>query len=236
MFSAVTSPADLKRNILAVTSITTEEALFVAKKDGIYFHGMDPSHVAMVLIDWPSSDFESYIWDEEIRIGLPVDTLSKIVKRLPSKSLVDITVKDDMLFLKSGSTEFKTRLIHIDSEPVKIPKIPTNVEFEIDAKKFAKIIGDVEITTHYINFQTKDTELSFAGKGDDGEVEIIPEIVPTFGEDYKNESFSSYSIEYIKPFINDMEGDMNLKFADNKPVILECGHVMFILAPRVVGD
>ena len=233
MFSAVTNYADFKRNILAVTSITTEEALFVARKEGIFFHGMDPSHVALVLIQWPSNDFESYECDTDVRIGMPMDVLEKITKRMSQKASVEISVNENIMLLKSGSTEFKIKLLEVDPAEQKIPQIPTTVEFTIDAKVLARTIGDVEVTTHYFNLKTDGDKLSFTGKGDDGEVEITTDIVPIFEKEYENNAFASYSIEYIKPFVNNMEGDMTLKFANSKPVILECGHVMFILAPRV---
>ena len=234
MFNAVTSHENFKRNILAVSSITTE-ALFVAKNDGIYFHGMDSSHVAMALIDWPSSDFESYNCDSDVRIGVQIDTLSKIIKRMSSKLDVEISVNNDsnMMTLKSGSTSFTIRLLDVNEQERKIPQIDTTVEFTISVAEFAKIIGDVEVTTHHIDFKASGSKLSFTGKGDDSEAEIESDIVIVCGDGYKNEATSSYSLEYLKPFISDMKGDMTVKFADNKPVIIECGHATFFLAPRI---
>ena len=233
MFNATTNYADFKRNILAVSSVT-EHALFVAQPDGIFFYGMDPSHVALVLIDWPSSDFESYECDKTVRIGMDTNTLSKIIKRLSSKLEVEISVEKDIMILKSGSAQFKVRLLDVDEQKRVVPQIPTTVEFTIDAKELATIIGDVEVTTDYVGFNTNSDKLSFEGKGDDGEVKIDTETVIILNKSYDGSAWASYSIEYIKPFVSYMEGDITLKFATNKPVILECGHVMFILAPRVV--
>ena len=233
MFSVVTDHADFKRNVLAVASITTDEVLFVAENDGIFFYGMDPSHVALALIDWPSCDFESYKWDEKVRIGVHVGTLSKIVKRLSPEASVEISVKNENMMLKSDSTQFKMRLLDVNEQRRRIPQIPATVEFTVDAKSLAKIIGDVEVSSDYINFKANGDKLSFAGKGDGGEVEITTDIVSIFGDEYKGGASASYSIEYLKPFVDNMEGDMTLKFAEEKPATLDCGHVRFIVAPRV---
>ena len=190
----------------------------------------------MVLIDWPSADFESYNYDSDVRIGIQIDTLSKILKRMSPKLTVEISVNNDgnIMTLKSGSTAFTMRLLDVDEQQRKIPQIDTTVEFTISAAEFAKIIGDIEITTHHINFKTDGSKLLFTGKGDEGEVEIETDTVIVCGEKYENGATSSYSLEYLKPFINNMKGDITIKFANSKPAIMECGHAMFILAPRVV--
>ena len=113
---------------------TTEEALFVANKKEILFYGMDPSHVSLVLIDWPSSDFKSYQCEDSVRIGIQADMVKKIVDKLPKKSDVEMSVDDTTLTLSTGKTKFKIRLLDVDETPRKIPQFKTPVEFSVDGE------------------------------------------------------------------------------------------------------
>lgn len=232
MFKAVASYADFKRNMLAVSQVT-EEALFVANSDGMLFYGMDASRTSLVLIDWPSIDFESYQCDDRVRIGAWMDTIVKIVKRLPTKTDIEIAVDVNMLILKSGSTQFKLRLLEVEETPREIPQFETAVEFAMDAEDFHTLVRDVEASADDIRFQVDGDKMSFYGRGEYGEVGIETDIVVLRGKAYKDGATSSYSIGYLGPFSNDMEGRMTLKFTESKPLILECGHAMFMLAPRV---
>ena len=54
VFSAKTSGSDDLKAIISAISTLVEEATFVANAEGITFRGMDPSHVALIDISWPS--------------------------------------------------------------------------------------------------------------------------------------------------------------------------------------
>ena len=58
VFSAKTNGADEWKAIISAISTLVEEATFEATVEGISFRGMDPSHVALIDINWPNSAFE----------------------------------------------------------------------------------------------------------------------------------------------------------------------------------
>jgi proliferating cell nuclear antigen len=45
-----------------------DEALFDAGPQGITFRSMDPSHIALIDINWPSSAFEKYHCDSIVNL------------------------------------------------------------------------------------------------------------------------------------------------------------------------
>ena len=212
---------------------TTEEALFVANEKEVLFHGMDPSHVSLVLIDWPSSDFKSYECEGSVRIGIRADMLKKIVDNLPKKSDVEMTVDETMLTLSSGKTKFKIKLLEVDDTPRQIPKFETSVEFTIDSKKLHTHMTNIGTCAENVKFKADDDMVTLHGTGDSGGVDIETDIEPERGESDEVEPESTYSLEYLEPFVKDMNGDITLKFGDNKPVILNCGHVTLMVANRV---
>ena len=57
VFSAKTNGAEEWKAIISAISTLVEEATFEATVEGISFRGMDPSHVALIDINWPNSAF-----------------------------------------------------------------------------------------------------------------------------------------------------------------------------------
>ena len=232
MFEAVTSYADFKRNMLAISNVA-EEASLTADSDGIAFNGMDPSHVSLVLVKWPAGDFESYECDGKTEITVRMNELVKIVKRFSKQSDIQILVGETHMTLKSGNTTFKVRLLEVGCSGNKIPNVATDVEFDMDAKSLHTLLKDVEVASDYAEFRTDETSFSLHGKGDSGEVDIDADEGITFGKSYDGSTSCKYSIEYLIPFMTDLEGDVSVRFADKKPLIMTCGHVTFMVAPRV---
>ncbi len=231
MFEAVASYADFKRNMLAISHVA-EEASLTADSDGIAFNGMDPSHVSLVLVKWPASDFESYECDGKTEITVRMNELVKIAKRFSKQYDIQILVGETHMTLKSGNTTFKVRLLEIGCSDSRIPNVITDVEFAMDAKSLHTLLGDVAVASDYAEFRTDKTKLSLHGKGDSGEVDIDIAEEIMCGESYDERSLCKYSIEYLMPFLTDMEGDVQVRFADKKPLIMTCGHVTFMLAPK----
>ena len=80
-FSAKTTGSDEWKAVISAVSTLVEEATFEATIEGISFRGMDPSHVALIDISWPNSAFEKYDCDGDIKFGVRIDELSKLIKR-----------------------------------------------------------------------------------------------------------------------------------------------------------
>ena len=61
MFKASIMDARLWKNLLSSISILVDEANFTADSSGLKLRSMDPSHVAMVDFELPSSTFKDYL-------------------------------------------------------------------------------------------------------------------------------------------------------------------------------
>ena len=81
VFSAKTTGSEEWKAVISAVSTLVEEATFEATVEGISFRGMDPSHVALIDINWPNTAFEKYECDGDIKFGVRIDEFSKLIKR-----------------------------------------------------------------------------------------------------------------------------------------------------------
>ena len=113
VFSAKTNSADGWKAVISAISTLVEEATFEATVEGISFRGMDPSHVALIDINWPNSAFEKYNCDSDIKFGVRIDEFSKLIKRSDKSDSIEINISDDnMLLVTIGKNKkYKMRLL-----------------------------------------------------------------------------------------------------------------------------
>lgn len=260
-FSARTSGSDDLKTIISAISTLVEEATFDATVEGITFRGMDPSHVALIDISWPSSAFERYECDSDVKFGVRIEEFSKIIRRADKKDGIDISITDDnRLSMTVGrNKKYKIRLIESSASDTPLPKIPYDTRIVVPTTKFEKILGDVHVVSEYLTINASDELVEFSGKGDSGEVSInlgvkgskdtgggndadasdgIIEEIET-----ATKSVGTYALEYLNPVIKAVSSAasrVTCEFSSAKPLRLECkianiGRIHFYLAPRVEG-
>ena len=245
VFSARTSGSDEWKAVISAVSTLVEEATFEATVEGISFRGMDPSHVALIDINWPNSAFEKYNCDSDIKFGVRIDEFSKLVKRADKSDSIEINISDDnMLLVTIGKNKkYKMRLIESSASDTPLPKIPYDSIIALTSSAFDKILGDVQVVSDYLVINAIKNQAEFSGKGDSGEVNIILENGK--GEitelDVKAESKGQYSLEYLNPIIKAVGSTVETvtcEFSTAKPLRIEfkvanLGMIHFYLAPRV---
>ena len=101
IFVAKTKSSAEWKLITNVVSTIVEEPSFEANAEGIQFRGMDPSHVAMIDLNWPNASFEKYECDKEFKLTLRIEELSKLIKR--AKQNNSISISADCLLYTSPS-------------------------------------------------------------------------------------------------------------------------------------
>ena len=131
VLSAKISGSDDLKAIISAISTVVEEATFVANSEGITFRGMDPSHVALIDISWPNSAFEKYECDSDLKFGVRIDEISKLIKRADKKDTIQISISDDNMLLVSigKNKKYKIRLVEGTASDTPLPKIPYDANF-----------------------------------------------------------------------------------------------------------
>ena len=77
---------------LVTTAIQTlvEEATFDVTPEGINFRAMDPSHIALLDITWPSTSFEKYSSDEKFQFSVRTEDFVKLIRRASANDSIEI--------------------------------------------------------------------------------------------------------------------------------------------------
>jgi len=244
---AKTKSPDEWKAVTSAISTLVDEATFEATVEGIFFRGMDPSHVALIDIHWPNSAFEAYECDSTVKFGVRVDGFSKLIRRADKKDALEVTLGDDsMLHIKIFNTyrkEYKMRLIEGSASSTPLPKLNFNCKIVLTASAFDKILSDVQVISEYISIESKQKQVQFLGKGDSGEANIILESGSEGLEELstQGDNKATYSLDYLSKItkaVSTVGGSVAAEYSTKMPLRLEfrvanMGRIHFYLAPRV---
>ena len=261
-FFTITKTSEIWKSVSSAILTIIDEALFHADPQGITFRSMDPSHIALIDINWPSSAFEKYHCDSTIKFGVRIDEFSKIIKRANANDSIEIGVVLDnsSLNIKTQGDgylrNYKMRLIESTGNTSPLPQMTFDSKIVIGIETLDKILSDVGAISEKITIDsssgisTNKKTLIFSGDSDRGEarvtmdadddkskVELLEEIT------VKENSKSTYNIDFISKIIraigHQSSNLVTIEYSSNKPLRLEflllSGMVklQFYLAPRV---
>ncbi len=261
-FFTITKTSEIWKSISSAIMTIIDEALFDAGPQGITFRSMDPSHIALIDINWPSSAFEKYHCDSTIKFGVKIDEFSKIIKRANTNDSIEIGVVSDNSSLNIKTTgggylrDYKMRLIESTGNRSPLPQMIFDSKIVIGIATLDKILSDVgaiseKITIDSSGISTNKKTVIVSGDSDRGEarvtmdvdddnnkskVELLEEIT------VKENSKSTYNIDFISKIIraigHQSSNLVTMEYSSNKPLRLEfllsgVVKLQFYLAPRV---
>ena len=245
-FEAKTTGSDDLKAVVGAIATLLEEATFAATAEGITFKGMDPSHVALIDVSWPNSAFASYRCDSEVKFGVRIDELSKLIRRAAKTDDITMSIAEDNqpLQLAIGSNKrYKMRLIESSATDTPLPKIGFDASVKMSSAALDKALGDVQAVSEYVTMSATTEGVTFSGKGDVGEgstdVSGEDESIRELTADGKSDG--TYSLEYLVPVVRaagSASGDITCEFSTAKPLragftIAGMGYIHFYLAPRI---
>ena len=251
-FSARTqSPGQWKAVTSAIQTLV-EEATFDVTSEGITFRAMDPSHVALIDLFWPSADFQKFTCEKPDKFTVRMEDFSKLIRRAESKDSVEISRSgSESLSLKLSNgykREFELHLIESSQSNTPLPKLTYESKFSTTEPAFDRVLNDVSAISSHISIETGKDRVLFAGKGDTGKASVVLEKVEGGKGDLINltaekESKSTYSIEYllkITKAAGAASQTINFEYSSKMPLRMEFklgensnGYIRFYLAPRV---
>jgi len=240
MFKVKTKGSSDIKAIVGAIATLAEEATFVATENGMKFRTMDPSHIALIDMELPKETFESYECPIEIKFGVRISDLSKIIKR--SKKDEDVTISitaQNMLLINIGdSKEFEMRLIDASATETPLPKIEYDTKATIPLQSISEALTDISIFSEYFTINATPESIVFSGKGDSGKVtisvdEISEPIIGTANVTHELKDLVSVIGSFVE---KDM--DCTIELSSNKPAkyvfkIAGVGVINFFMAPRV---
>jgi len=242
MVEAIVSGEILKTISRAIVALVSECRIHFLNK-GLHSRAVDPSNVAMVIVDVPKESMESYRVDEEKVIGVDMNRIFEISKTMTVKDLVELSVQDETnLRIKFGAVEYNLALIDpsaIRKEP-KIPELNLPAKIVLDAKEFKRAISASEKISENVILRSDKNSFTIEAKGDVERITFTmtgSELIEFNG----GEARSMFSLDYLKEFCKIAgAGDLlTIYLGTNYPgrfsfeLVGGKVRVEYILAPRV---
>jgi proliferating cell nuclear antigen len=209
---------------------------------------MDPSHVALVDLEWPNSAWEKYEVDKPFKFSVRVEDLVKLIGRADTKDSVEISsTEEDSVMVKFANgykREFTIHLIESSAGAAPLPKLEFTTKATLTKTIFEKVLGDISVVSDQITIQATKDKLSFSGKSDVGKAVIdlqkndadVLELVS------EAEDKATFSIDYLTNISKAMGSTVDtliVEFSSKKPIKLnfrlndQGARVVYYLAPRV---
>jgi proliferating cell nuclear antigen len=245
-FRAKTADAILWKTVVNTIATLVEEASFEANENGISFRAMDPSHVALLDLFWPSTAFEQYEVSGLTKFTVRVEDLLKLLKNADPGESVEASITEEELlkirFSNSYSKEYFLNLIEATAGTTPIPNVTFDTRVVVTEDRFEKILRDIEvISDHMVSEATKDG-LILRGKSDMGSVTItLDKTSPELLEfEVKQPSRATYRLDFLTSITKaagKSSQTVTFEFSTKKPLRLEFklgelgGRIWFYLAP-----
>jgi proliferating cell nuclear antigen len=247
-FFTITKTSETWKSISSAIMTIIDEALFDAGPQGITFRSMDPSHIALIDINWPSSAFEKYHCDSTIKFGVRIDEFAKIIKRANANDSIEIGVvlENSSLNIKTQSDggylrNYKMRLIESTGNKSPLPQMTFDSKIVIGIGTLDKILSDVGAISEKITIDTSSSggistnkkTVIFSGDSDRGEARVTMDLnddnksKAEFLEEItvKETSKSTYNIDFISKIIRAIGHQsfslVTIEYSSNKPLRLE---------------
>ena len=229
-----------------VISIISELVLEVRLKvnsEGMSIMAIDPANVAMISFKLPSSAFSVFEVENDEVLGVSLDNLKAVLRRVKGGGVLSISRVENELKLEIVDKirrEFNLALIEIEGEEKEIPSLEFASKVEMASIDFAEAIEDCGVVADSCSFVSEPDKFVISGKGS------LNSFKSEFSSDELNiqaeEASSKYSIEYLQKMVKatkltdktiiNFSSDYPLKLEFNTPMI----SLSFILAPRVENE
>ncbi|MHA1409188.1 MAG: proliferating cell nuclear antigen (pcna) [Candidatus Odinarchaeia archaeon] len=251
MFKIKFADAKFWRNIIEALSSLVDEGNFIVKPEGISMKAMDPSHIAMVDFELPKDAFKQYECADEVKVGLNLDEMVKIMRRAGADDALELSVEPNsnrlnIKFIGKALRRFGLSLIDIQNEELPTPNIQFKTRVKLTTDALRQAIDDALIVSDHIKFIAEDENLILKATGDTGEVEIklnAKEDGAILEFDKEEDSTATYALDYLSDIMKGGAASniVEIKFSTNMPInvnfpLLDSGRITYYLAPRVEAE
>ena len=227
--------AELFKTMLKGLNALVSEARVVFSEEGIKSYVIDPSNVAMLLIDVPVDSTEAYTIDTETEVGIDVNRLSDIAKSFKKRDIVSISLKDGYLKLRTNTMEYT--ILAIDPSTLrkaKTPELELPAKVVLDAQEFKNAITYCSKVSDNVVFSVEDGKFTIFARGDIESVKVEPVTIEI--NDAKAKAM--FSLEWLTHIAKTFpkEATLTIRLGTDVPVELKCEDsiiMTFYIAPRI---
>ena len=225
--------------IIGIISELVLEVRIKVNKDELSIAAIDPANVAMMMFKLPSSAFSEFQVDNDEVLGVSLESLKAVLRRVRTGSVLVMTREDNMFKITIQDKikrEFDLALIDVESEEKPIPSLDFTSKIEMTSLDFSEAIEDCSVVADSCSFVSEPSSFVIQAKGS------LNSFKSQFSDEVNikaEEATSKYSLEYLQKMVKatkltekvviNFSNDYPLKLEFNTPMI----ELFFILAPRV---
>ncbi len=248
MFKAKINDAKLWKNLLTAVSTLIEEADVNTTEEGIRLRAMDPSHVAMIDLEWSKMAFDDYQCDKSTTVRINIDSMLRLLRRIKSGETLEMNfneeTKEMTFILKSKVTKkFIMPTLTPTGEEVPTPKITFNSRIGINSGGLREIMEDAKTVSDHAKLETKTDRLFVNASSElsSANIEVTKENNVLLEIDVKENAVATYNLNYLTEMVkagSALSETAILEFSTNMPIkiefeIPEKGKLVYYLAPRI---
>ncbi len=247
MLQVLTTTPETWSTIVRTASSIIEEVNFEFHPDMASMRSMDPSHIALVNLEWVAPSFEKYICDSENILSIRLADLDRIIKRADANDKVELSLGEErtlVIKLFDGyKREFSIHLLDSQYTSVPLPKVTYSAKVIMPLKSLRNVLDDISAVSEQVNIKLDKSGASFAGSSESGKASAS---IAAGSGDIKDMSVkdavsATYSVEYLNKFLKSLNPakEISLEFGNKMPIKLEVqldekgSKLQYYLAPRV---
>ncbi len=234
---------------IGIISELVNDVRFKIDRNVVELVAMDPANVALIMFKLLSSAFTEYQVEKPVEIGVNLESLKAILKRVKPADVLTMELDQEKnrlrITLKSdGVRTFHLALIALEEKEQKIPELNFPVKVELNSSVLDEAVYDMDVVAESIALVAQKGKFVVEAESNmnDAHAEII-EDGETKVSGAKSEVRAKYSIEYMKKIIKGSKLAQRVALQFNKDYPLRVDYLVkdklsfsVILAPRVSND
>lgn len=251
MFKAEIDDTKLFKDSLQAISNLIAEGRFTADEDGLHLTAADPAMVALVDFTMEKDAFTSFEVDGEQDLGINLERLYTILRRVDSSDTLTIESDEDserlVLTVENGSTRtFSLPLLTMDDDEVpSTDQLEFNVEADFRSSVLSSGIGDAAVVGDSVTIMADADGVTIRAEGDQSDAEFYIEKGSDGLLDLTADGSvrSMFSLDYLNKIMKaeKISDTVHVSFGDDFPTRLDFEvpdklTLGFILAPRIEED
>lgn len=209
----------------AVSGISSfiAEGNFRFNDSGLAFKALDPSQVVLADLKLPKELFEKFDVEPSL-IGLNLQELNKVLKRVDNNSALEMNLLDSTLSLKIKSEFEKTfslPLLDLNEEETNEPKISNfDAEIEINAKVFQEALKDASLFGTTVVLTVKEGTFLIETSSNNGSFNINSKEHKNLKIKSKKSVTSKFSLSFLESIVREANPDsiISLKLKSESPM------------------
>ena len=245
---AVFPQAKEAKNLIAATVAFLSEGTFKATEDGIHLASLDPSNVAIIMLDLYQNAFLDYSVEGEEMFTISLEDVKKILTKAKAKEQIvwelDKEKNRFILTIKGKATKkFILPLIESETEPMQTPNLDLPIQIEMDAKALKEIIDSAKVVADEVKFLADPEGPTFSiiaeGELKEMRIDLTPQDETVLTLEVPQKAMARYSVDYLHKLtkVATISDTVVIRFNSNMPVwfdykLADRFKYSFILAPR----